>query len=106
MKKIILILVIVLGVSALWAVGVYNSLISGKAGVDNAWSNVEVQYQRRADLVPQLVATVSGVANFEKSTLTEVVEARAKATSTTVNTSDPASLEQFQTSQTQLSGAL
>lgn len=106
MKKILLILVIVFGVSALWAVGIYNSLVSGKANVDKEWSNVEVVYQRRADLVPQLEATVSGVANFEKSTLTEVVEARAKATSTTVDLGDSASLEQFQASQTELSGAL
>lgn len=106
MKKIALIVIVVLGGGALWVMGIYNSLISGKAAVDREWSNVEVQYQRRADLVPQLVATVSGVANFEKSTLTEVVKARAKATSTTVNTSDPASLKQFQSSQTELSGAL
>lgn len=91
---------------ALWMTGVYNSLVSAQVNVDKEWSNVEVQYQRRADLVPQLVATVSTVANFEKSTLTQVVEARAKATSTPVNLSDPASFAAFQESQTQLSGAL
>lgn len=69
-------------------------------------SDVEIQYQRRADVVPQLVATVSGVADFEKTTLTQVVEARAKATSVIVNPSDPASIDQFQKSQTELSGAL
>lgn len=106
MKKLLLIILAVIVVLVLWTVGQYNSLIAGKANVDKAWADVQVQYQRRSDLVPQLVATVSGVANFEKSTLTEVVEARAKATSTTVNPSDPASLEQFQASQTQLSGAL
>ncbi len=84
----------------------YNSLVSTRATVDKEWSNAEVQYQRRADLVPQLVATVSGVANFEKSTLTQVVEARAKATSTTVNTSNPESLKQFDASQKELSSAL
>lgn len=106
MKKIMIVVVIIVAAIVLWMTGVYNSLISARAGVDREWSNVEVQYQRRADLVPQLVATVSGVANFEKSTLTQVVEARAKATSTTVNTSDEQSLKQFDASQTELSGAL
>ncbi len=58
MKKPLLILLVVLGACALWSVSVYNSLITGRASVDKAWSNVEVQYQRRSDLVPQLVATV------------------------------------------------
>ncbi len=106
MKKVIIIVVIIIAAIVVWVTGVYNSLVSARAGVDREWSNVEVQYQRRADLVPQLVATVSGVANFEKSTLTQVVEARAKATSTVVNTADEQSLKQFDASQMELSGAL
>ncbi len=81
---------IVLGVVvviALWVMGSYNGLVSGKASVDNAWGNVEVQYQRRADVVPQLVATVKGAANFEQSTLTAVTEARTNWLNTTQNAS-------------------
>ena len=74
--------------------------------MDNAWANIETQYQRRSDLVPQIVATVQGAANFEKSTLMGVVEARAKATSITVDPTNAASMSQFDASQTQLSGAL
>jgi LemA protein len=74
-----------------------------------AWSEVLNQYQRRADLVPNLVATVKGEANFEQETLTRVIEARAKATSIQVTPdmlSDPAKMQQFQQAQAQLSGAL
>jgi LemA protein len=74
-----------------------------------AWSEVLNQYQRRADLVPNLVATVKGEANFEQETLTKVVEARAKATSIQVSpdmVSDPQKMQQFQQAQAQLSGAL
>lgn len=63
---------------ALWVVGVYNSLITMRTGIDNTWAQVEVQYQRRADLIPQLVSTVQGAADFEKSTLTAVTEARTQ----------------------------
>src|SRR6185369_4222071 len=74
-----------------------------------AWSEVLNQYQRRADLVPNLVATVKGEANFEQETLTKVIEARAKATSIQVTPetlNDPAAFEKFQQAQSQLSGAL
>lgn len=106
MKKFLLVVVIVLVVGGLWAVGQYNSLVAGKAGVDKAWSNVEVQYQRRGDLVPQLVATVEGAANFEKGTLTAVVEARAKATQIKVDPTNAKSFSDFTASQGELSGAL
>jgi len=106
MKKFLLLVVIVIAVVGLWFVGQYNSLVSGRAGVDAAWSNVEVQYQRRADIVPQLVATVEGAANFEKKTLTDVVEARAKATSVQVDPTNAASLKAFTASQGELSGAI
>lgn len=62
----------------LWAMASYNGLVTSKAGVDNAWAQVETQYQRRMDLVPNLVSTVKGAANFEQSTLTAVTEARTK----------------------------
>jgi LemA protein len=58
MKKLFLIIVVVVALGVLWLMGAYNSLVSGRAGVDRAWSDVEVQYQRRNDLVPQLVSTV------------------------------------------------
>ena len=106
MKKLLLIILVIIVLGGLWAVGQYNSLVSGRSGVDTAWSNVEVQYQRRADIVPQLVSTVQGAANFEKKTLTDVVEARAKATSVQVNPTDAASLKAFTASQGELSGAL
>ena len=76
MKKV-LIAISALGlILILWGVGQYNGLVSGQGSVDNAWAQVETEYQRRADLVPQLVGTVKGAADFEKSTLTEVTEAR------------------------------
>jgi LemA protein len=106
MKKFLLFVVIVLGIAGFWMVGQYNSLVSGRAGVDAAWSNVEVQYQRRADIVPQLVATVEGAANFEKKTLTEIVEARSKATQVKVDPTNAESIKAFTASQGQLSGAL
>lgn len=106
MKKILLILLAIIVVAGFWMVGQYNSLVSGRAGVDRAWSDVEVVYQRRADLVPQLVATVEGAANFEKKTLTDVVEARAKATQVKVDPTNATSMAQFTTSQGELTGAL
>jgi LemA protein len=106
MKKSLIIIIAIIAVAGLWIVGQYNGLVSGRAGVDAAWSNVEVQYQRRADIVPQLVATVEGAANFEKGTLTDVVEARAKATSVQVDPTNAASLKAFTASQGELSGAL
>lgn len=106
MKKILLIILAIIVVGVLWLVGQYNSLVTGRAGVDAAWSNVEVQYQRRSDLVWQLVSTVEGAANFEKKTLTEIVEARAKATSVSVDPTNAESIKAFTASQGQLSGAL
>lgn len=106
MKKVLLILLAIVVIGGFWAVGQYNKLVTGRAGVDTAWSNVEVQYQRRSDIVPQLVAVVEGAANFEKKTLTDVVEARAKATSVQVDPTNAASLKAFTASQGELSGAL
>lgn len=106
MKKFLLLLIIILAVGGVWVVGQYNSLVTGRASVENAWSNVEIQYQRRADIVPQLVATVQWAANFEKKTLTDVTEARAKATSVQVNPTNAESLKAFTASQGELSWAL
>ncbi len=71
-------LYIVLGFIVLWLMGSYNSFVQKEVLVEKQWSNIETQYQRRADLVPQLVATVQGAANFEKSTFTAVTEARTQ----------------------------
>lgn len=86
----------------------YNSLVTLDEGVSKAWNNVQSDYQRRADLIPNLVNTVKGEANFEKSTLENVVQARASATQMKVDAKDltPEKLEQFQASQGQLSQAL
>ena len=86
----------------------YNSMVEKDEAVAQLWAQVESQYQRRADLIPNLVNTVKGAADFEKETLTAVVEARAKATSINIdpNKLDQASLDKFQEAQGQLSGAL
>jgi len=87
----------------------YNDVIDRDQAVRAGWAEVENQYQRRADLVPNLVRTVQGAANFEKTTLQNVVEARAKVGSVHVDSStidDPAKLKQFEEAQGQLSGAL
>jgi LemA protein len=92
-----------------WAMGQYNGLVGAEQEVAKAWSQVESVYQRRADLIPNLVETVKGAANFEQETLTQVIEARAKATQTTIGAdvlNDPAKFAQFQQAQDQLSGAL
>lgn len=84
----------------------YNGLVKADNNVQNAWSNVETNYQRRTDLYSSVVKTVEASANFEKSTLKEVVEARAKATQVQVNLNDPNSLEQFRQAQAQLQGSM
>lgn len=86
--------------------GPYNKMVAMDESVQTAWSQVENQYQRRADLIPNLVATVKGVANFEQETLTAVIEARAKATKTDINIKDAQEMVEYQKSQTGLSQAL
>jgi len=83
----------------------YNGLVKGDQSVQSAWSNVETNYQRRTDLYNSVVKTIQGSANFEKSTLTAVIEARSKATSVQVDINDPASLEKYQQAQGQLQSA-
>ena len=111
MKKglivIIVIAVVALGIF-MWVKGTYNGLVTKQEGVESAWSQVENVYQRRADLVPNLVATVKGYAAHEKETLEGVVSARAKATQMTVDPTklDEASLKKVQEAQGELGNAI
>ena len=107
-KKLITLIAVGVVVVALigWIAGTYNRLVSSRETVKTSWSAVESEYQKRSDLVPNLVSTVKGAANFEQDTLTQVVEARAKATQTTVNLDDPSSVDSFSQAQGELSGAL
>ena len=103
---------IILGLIALFlfsqGTGAYNGLVSEEEQVNQAWANVQSAYQRRADLIPNLVNTVKGAAEFEKETLEAVVNARAKATSVQVDPTNitPAQLEAFSEAQSGLSSAL
>src|SRR5215467_1791267 len=110
MKKIAIIVVVVVLVLGLASLTGYNRLVKLSQGVDSQWAQVENVYQRRADLVPNLVATVSGAANFEKSTLTEITEARASVGQLKLDPNsaptDPAKLAQFEQAQGALSSAL
>jgi LemA protein len=99
---IILGLVLILGV---WGCSGYNSLVKGDQGVKKAWGNVETNYQRRTDLYSSVIKTVEASANFEKSLLKDVVEARAKLGATTVNVNDQASLDKYQQAQGQMKSA-
>lgn len=104
--------IIGLGVIALlvfMGIGKYNTLVEQEQNVEQSWAQVENQYQRRADLVPNLVNTVKGAADFEQETLTDVVEARSRATSIEISADDldnAQQMQQFQQAQEQLSGAL
>jgi len=104
MKKL---LIIFLGAITLSSCG-YNTIVEKDETIAKSWATVETQYQRRSDLIPNLVNTVKGYADFEQETLTAVVEARAKATSVQVNVDDlsPEAIAKFQAAQQQLSGAL
>lgn len=103
---LIVLVVVVVGFSGCSS---YNGLVTASQAVDRDWAQVQNVYQRRADLVPNLVSTVSGSANFEKSTLESVVKARASATSVNVSTTaptDPAQFQQFEKAQNQLGQSL
>ncbi len=111
MKKTYIVLAIVfVGLLSIvgWFVGTNNRFVEMKGNATKQWANVESSYQRRSDLIGNLLNTVKGAADFERNTLTEVVEARAKATSTTIDASqlDAAQLQAFQAAQGQLSSAL
>lgn len=110
MNKTLLIILGVIVVLILSAIGSYNGLIGSSQAVDASWAQVQNVYQRRADLIPNLVQTVQGAANFEKSTIVQVTEARASVGKVNVNQNqaptDPAQLAQFQQAQGQLGSAL
>jgi LemA protein len=109
MKGKALVIIGVLALLVVFGISVNNGLVEKEEGVESAWAQVENQYQRRADLIPNLVNTVRGAANFEQETLTQVIEARSQATSINISAddlNDPAKLQQFQQAQQQLSGAL
>ncbi|TAL72351.1 MAG: LemA family protein, partial [Bacteroidetes bacterium] len=115
MKKGCLISIIIVAILALvvlsvviWGTKVYNQMVTMNEGVTSQWGNVETSYQRRNDLIPNFVNTVKGAANFEQTTLTQVIEARAKATSVTIDPTKMTSenMQQFQQAQGQVSSAL
>ncbi|HYO15269.1 MAG TPA: LemA family protein [Thermoanaerobaculia bacterium] len=104
-------LVVAVGLLAMYAVGVYNGLVGSEQAVEAQWAQVQNVYQRRADLIPNLVATVRGAANFEQETLTQVIEARSRvgqltpqATEQILN--DPQRFAQYQQAQDTLGTAL
>lgn len=105
---LIVVAVVVIG-AIMWGTGIYNNLVGLDENVTQSWSQVENQYQRRADLIPNLVNTVKGVANFEKETYTAVTEARSKVNQikmTPEMLNDPNAFAQFQNAQDGLSSAL
>ncbi|MBM3433179.1 MAG: LemA family protein [Bacteroidetes bacterium] len=111
MNRSTIILLSVLGVFVLlilWSVGAYNRLVGLSEGTESQWANVQSAYQRRADLIPNLVSTVKGYADFEQETLTGVIEARSKATSVQISADDltPEKVAAFQKAQGELKGAL
>ena len=108
MKKGILIIIALLALVVIWGVGIYNGLVSKQEGVETAVGNVQTAYQKRADLIPNLVATVKNYAEYEAGTLTAVVEARAKATSVTLDANNltEENMKAFQAAQDEMSGAL
>jgi len=103
------VLLVIVGALIIWGIGIYNNLVTLNEDVTQRWSQVENQYQRRADLIPNLVNTVKGVANFEKETYIAVAEARAKVGQIKVTSdilNDPRAFQEFQNAQDNLSGAL
>jgi LemA protein len=109
-KNLILLLVAVgvIGLIVLTGIGKYNRIIDLDTEVQNSWSKVQTAYQRRSDLIPNLVNTVKGYADFEQETLTKVIEARQQVTNVQVDPANltPEAMAQFQQAQGQLSGAL
>lgn len=108
MKKSVIIILVIVGVIVLWAISGYNSLVSLEEQVQTKWANVETQYQRRADLIPNLVNTVKGYASHEKQTLEDVVNARSKATQMTINPGELSAenIAEYQRAQGEVSSAL
>ncbi|KAB1991478.1 LemA family protein [Haemophilus parainfluenzae] len=107
MKKWIILIIIAVA-AGVGLMSSYNGLVKAETEIDSVWANVESSYQRRADLIPNLVNTVKGQANFEQQTLTNVIEARAKATQTKIDPSNltEEQLNEFQQNQNQVGSAL
>ncbi|MFT4203082.1 MAG: LemA family protein [Chitinophagaceae bacterium] len=108
MKKGLIVVIILAIVLLGFGCGIksaYNEIVTKEQSVQKAWSDVETNYQRRTDLYSSVVKTIEGSANFEKSTLKDVIDARSKATSINVDVNDSASLGNFQRAQSQLQGA-
>ena len=107
MKKWIILIIIAIA-AGVGLMSSYNGLVKAETEIDSVWANVESSYQRRADLIPNLVNTVKGQANFEQQTLTNVIEARAKATQTKIDPSNltEEQLNEFQQNQNQVGSAL
>ncbi|MBE6274868.1 MAG: LemA family protein [Bacteroides sp.] len=108
MKKSTIILIAVIAIAAIWGISAYNGLVKMDESVNTAWSNVENQYQRRADLIPNLVNTVKGYAAHEKETLEAVLAARSKATQMTIDPENltPEKLQEYQKAQGEIGAAL
>jgi len=107
-KQLTYLVIGLIAIAAISGCGSYNRMVQMDEAVTGQWAQVETAYQRRADLIPNLVNTVKGYADFEKETLTQVIEARAKATSVNINPEnlDAAAIQQFQGAQDGLSSAL
>ena len=108
MKKSNIIIIAVIAIIAIWAISGYNGMVNKEETVSNAWANVEAAYQRRADLIPQLVNTVKGYANHEKTTLDAVVSARTKATQMTVDVGEltEENIQKYQEAQGEVGAAI
>jgi LemA protein len=107
-SPVLLIVLAVVVILLFWGCSGYNGLVQQDETVKKVWNNVQSQYQRRSDLIPNLVSTVQGEANFERGTLNDVINARARATSVQINADNltPEKIQQYQQAQGQLSGAL
>lgn len=108
MKKLWIVIIVVVALGALWGVTAYNGFVNKEEAVKQSWAQVENQYQRRADLIPNLVNTVKGYAAHESETLEGVIAARARATQVTVDPDDlsPEAIAGYQAAQGELSQAL
>jgi len=108
MKRSGLIILAIIAVLVIWGISTQRGLVGQDENVKKSWNNVQSEYQKRSDLVGQLVETVKGVANFEQKTLTDVINARSKATSINVNANDlsPEKVAEFQKAQEELKGSL
>lgn len=107
-KSNVIIIAVIAAIVAIWAISGYNGMVNKEETVSNAWANVEAAYQRRADLIPQLVNTVKGYANHEKSTLDAVVSARTKATQMTVDVGEltEENIQKYQEAQGEVGAAI